>query len=176
MYIAYSHIVSNCALCEKYPHILYLISYDVSCHRTNTTWSVKHWKHIESMLVIVHRQDFANVYTPIEMLFLLLLRSFQNNLPMSSITELLYTSTKLSISLNNIRFMLLLFMPKHWIDRHSVHLHARVVILKLPSGVWLMTNYAEGVTAISNRAINEQACNKRCIRNDCIPWWSMAIS
>ena len=46
-------------------------------------------------------------------------------------------------------------MPIYRIDRHSVHLHAHVVILKFPSGEWLMTNYAEGVTAISNRVINQ---------------------
>ena len=59
----------------------------------------------------------------------------------SSITELLYISIQLSISLNNIRSMLV-FIPKHRIDRHrhSVHLHARVVILKTQAG------YMRGVT------------------------------
>ena len=29
---------------------------------------------------------------------------------------------------------MLFFIPKHRIDPHSVHLHARVVILKTPAG------------------------------------------
>ena len=81
----------------------------------------------------------------------------------SSITEL-YTSIKLSTSLNNIRFMCVFFIPK--IDRHSVHLHARVVILKLHPDIC--------VTSQIN-AWHQQSCNKRFIRNDCIPWWSMTI-
>ena len=40
------------------------------------------------------------------------------------------------MSLYNIRLILLfLFIPKHQIDRHSVNLHARVVILKFQSDV-----------------------------------------
>ena len=46
------------------------------------------------------------------------------------------------------------FIPKHRINRHSVHLHARVVILKLQSG-----------HAIINRAINERAINRRAIND-----------
>ena len=79
---------------------------------------------------------------------------------------------KLTISLHNIRFMFFFFIPKHLIDRHSVNLHARVVILKLQSGLWLtQAGYMrhKSVCDVSNRAINEQACNKRFMRNDCIP-------
>ena len=71
---------------------------------------------------------------------------------MSSITELVYTSIKLSISLNNIRFMFFV-LPKHRIDRHSVNLHARVVIFKLQSDHCVQQS-------CNKRACNKQACNK----------------
>ena len=54
----------------------------------------------------------------------------------------------------------ILFIPKHQIDRHSVHLHARVVILKLQSD---FTNLC-----VTSAIVQRQACNKR-LRNDCIP-------
>ena len=42
------------------------------------------------------------------------------------------------------------FIPKHRIDRHSVHLYAREVILKLQSGHCVINE-----RAINRRAINE---------------------
>ena len=46
------------------------------------------------------------------------------------------------------------FIPKYRIDRHSVHLHTRVVILKLQSGHCDQQSCNE-------QACNKQACNKR---------------
>ena len=95
----------------------------------------------------------------------------------SSITKLLYTSIKLSISLNNIRFMYSCIIDNyHQIDRHSVHLHARIVILKSKSGHC-------DQQSCNKRVCNKHACNKWLYGTiashdevwQCIPWLSMTI-
>ena len=51
------------------------------------------------------------------------------------------------------------FIPKQRIDRHSVHLHACVVILELQSGLRL--DICVTSQSCNKRACNKQVCNKR---------------
>ena len=84
---------------------------------------------------------------------------------MSSITELLYTSIKFSISVNKsfcVAFLIIIkgLSTNSFLNiRHSVHLHARVVILKLQSGLYWIYAWRH------NHAINERAINRRAIND-----------
>ena len=50
--------------------------------------------------------------------------------------------------------MYFLFIPRHRIDRHSAHFHARVVILKTQDGY--MRDVTNQCCDVSNRAVNDR--------------------